>query len=136
MPMASIALTWNSTRLAETVVHGRRMPARFAKGHAPIPLQISGQEVSATPTARATYELVEAAARGSHLGEPGTMAFGFRADLTQSLFGWSQEGGACQECHVNSWLRAHPRARVCQLPRLAVKPITEGSTGASRDHLR
>mgnify|MGYP004201493721 FL=1 len=66
----------------------------------------------------------------------GTMAFGFRADLTQSLFGWSQEGGACQECHINSWLRAHPRARVCQLPRLSVKPITEGSTGASRDHLR
>ena len=78
------------------------------------------------------------AARDVHTGPRvvGTMAFGFRADLTQSLFGWSQEGGACQECHINSWLRAHPRARVCQLPRLAVKPITEGSTGASRDHLR
>ena len=64
------ALTTRShRRLAEAVVHGRRMPARFAKGHAPIPLQISGQE-SATPTARATYEFVEAAARGSHLGEP------------------------------------------------------------------
>ena len=64
------ALTTRShRRLAETVVHGRRVPARFAKGHAPIPLQLSGQE-SATPTARATYEFVEAAARGSHLGEP------------------------------------------------------------------
>ena len=60
---SSVALTWNSTRLAEAVVHGRRMPARFAKGHEPmpIPLQISGD--TATPTARATYEFVEAAAR-------------------------------------------------------------------------
>ena len=32
-------------------MHGRRMPARFAKGHAPIPRQISGQKDSATPTA-------------------------------------------------------------------------------------
>ena len=46
------------------------MPARFAKDHAPIPLQIRSQTDSATPTARATYEFVEAAARGSHLGEP------------------------------------------------------------------
>ena len=62
------ALTTRShRRLAEAVVHGRRMPARFAKGHAPIPLQISGQEDSATPTARATYEFVEAAARGQDL---------------------------------------------------------------------
>ena len=64
---------------------------------------------------------------------PGSMVFGFRADLNDALFGWSQLGGqGCQECHLQKWVRQHPNARVCQLPRLRVRPVIEGSTGRER----
>ena len=67
----------------------------------------------------------------------GTMVFGFRTALSESLFGWSQAGGqVCQECHVHQWLRQHPEARVCQLPGLRVKPVVEGSTGSIRSDVR
>jgi len=69
-------------------------------------------------------------------GGPGTKVFGFRAELDEALFGWSQLRGQCQECHVHEWLRQNPEARVCQLPRLRVKPVTEGSTGLPVSHVR
>lgn len=64
---------------------------------------------------------------------PGSMVFGFRADLHDALFGWSQLGGqGCQECHLQDWVRQHPNARVCRLRRLRVRPVIEGSTGDER----
>ena len=59
----------------------------------------------------------------------GTQVLGFRVALAEDLFGWSQLGERCQECHVQSWLRNYPAARVCHLPPLSVKPVREGSTG-------
>jgi hypothetical protein len=59
----------------------------------------------------------------------GTQVLGFRVALAEDLFGWSQLGEMCQECHVHSWLQKHPAARVCHLPALSVKPVREGSTG-------
>ena len=67
----------------------------------------------------------------------GTQVLGFRAALSEQLFGWSQAGGqACQECHVNAWVSAHPRARVCRLRQLRVRPVREGSTGVMRNSVR
>ena len=63
--------------------------------------------------------------RGMH----GTQVLGFRVALAEDLFGWSQLGEMCQECHVHTWLRKHPAARVCHLPALSVKPVRMGSTG-------
>ena len=59
----------------------------------------------------------------------GTQVLGFRVALAEDLFGWSQLGERCQECHVQSWLRNYPAARVCHLPPLSVKPVRAGSTG-------
>ena len=59
----------------------------------------------------------------------GTQVLGFRVALAEDLFGWSQLGERCQECHVQSWLQKYPAARVCRLPPLSVKPVREGSTG-------
>ena len=67
----------------------------------------------------------------------GTQVLGFRAALSEQLFGWSQAGSqACQECHVNAWVAAHPEARVCRLPQLSVRPVREGSTGVMRNSVR
>ena len=60
----------------------------------------------------------------------GTQVLGFRVALTEDLFGWSQRGETCQECHVQSWLQRRPQARVCHLPPLSVRPVRGGSTGA------
>ncbi len=67
----------------------------------------------------------------------GTQVLGFRAALSEQLFGWSQAGRqACQECHVNAWVASHPEARVCHLPPLRVRPVREGSTGILRNSVR
>ena len=66
--------------------------------------------------------------RGDHEVH-GTQLLGFRVALAEDLFGWSQLGGMCQECHVHSWLQNNPGARVCHLPPLSVRPVREGSTG-------
>ena len=67
----------------------------------------------------------------------GTQVLGFRASLSEQLFGWSQAGSKkCQECHVNAWVAAHPKARVCRLPQLSVRPVREGSTGVMRNSVR
>ena len=66
--------------------------------------------------------------RGGHEVH-GTQLLGFRVALAEDLFGWSQLGGMCQECHVHSWLQNNPGARVCHLPPLSVRPVREGSTG-------
>ena len=62
-------------------------------------------------------------------GGAGTQVLGFRVALANYLFGWSQLGDMCQECHIQAWLRDHPDTRVCYLPPLNVKPVREGSTG-------
>ena len=59
----------------------------------------------------------------------GTQVLGFRVALAEDLFGWSQRGEMCQECHVKAWLQNNPNARVCHLPPLNVRPVRQGSTG-------
>ena len=62
-------------------------------------------------------------------GMHGTQVLGFRVALAEDLFGWSQFGEMCQECHVHAWLQHHPAARVCHLPPLSVKSVRGGSNG-------
>ena len=68
----------------------------------------------------------------------GSQMFGFRATLTEAIFDWSQRAEQCQECHINRYVaelkRAVNRSRipagaVCQLPRLNVEPVKQGSNG-------
>ena len=68
----------------------------------------------------------------------GTQVFGFRATLTEAIFAWSQRAEACQECHVNQYVKELQRAvslaripvgAVCQLPQLKVEPVRQGSNG-------
>ena len=68
----------------------------------------------------------------------GSQMFGFRATLTEAIFDWSQRAEQCQECHINQYVaeleRAVNRSRipagaVCQLPRLNVEPVKQGSNG-------
>ena len=65
----------------------------------------------------------------------GTQVLGFRAELSDSLFGWSRRGGECQECHVHRWVAMHPQVVVCHLPRLSVRRVREGSTGSLRTYI-
>ena len=71
--------------------------------------------------------------------------FGFRATLSEALFGWSQKGEMCQECHVNGYVKELrqavenkriPADAVCQLPRLNVEPVRQGSNGILTNWLR
>ena len=75
----------------------------------------------------------------------GTQMFGFRATLSEALFGWSQKGERCQECHVNGYVKELrqavenkriPADAVCQLPRLNVEPVRQGSNGILTNWLR
>ena len=68
----------------------------------------------------------------------GSQMLGFKAALAETIFGWSQHGGQCQECHVNKYVhelrmavnRSHiPASAVCDLPRLNVEPVAQGSNG-------
>ena len=68
----------------------------------------------------------------------GSQMLGFKAALAETIFGWSQHGEKCQECHVNKYVhelrmavnRSHiPASAVCDLPRLNVEPVAQGSNG-------
>ena len=68
----------------------------------------------------------------------GTQILGFRTSMTEAMFGWSQRAEKCQECHINQYIkelgqavnqsRIHAGA-ICQLPRLKVEPVRQGSNG-------
>lgn len=89
------------------------------------------------------------AVQSSGWGDPslnwsGTQIFGFRATLSEALFGWSQQGEMCQECHLNGYVKKvrqaieskrFPADAVCQLPRLSVEPVRQGSNGILTDWL-
>ena len=74
-------------------------------------------------------------------GRQETSAYGFKTSLTDALFGWWRQGGACQECHASDNRRELesaislgqlPAHAMCQLPPLDVKPVREGSNGIVR----
>ena len=68
----------------------------------------------------------------------------FKKRLSEAIFGWSQRGEKCQECHVNGYVKELRQAveskrisadAVCHLPRLKVEPVGQGSNGVLTDWL-
>ena len=68
---------------------------------------------------------------------------GFRAGLSDSLYGWWRHHGGCEECHMShrvvstreqmrSGRLPHWALCECDLPPLRVVPVREGSTGQMR----
>lgn len=90
-----------------------------------------------------------------------TMVLGFDTRWAEALFGWSQDGGVCQECHIGdmvkaiqalrarditpargaksrtwSWKTQWVRDMLCVLPPMKLSnPTREGSTGILRTHV-
>ena len=70
---------------------------------------------------------------------------GFRADLSDWLYGWWRHHEVCEECHMSHHVVStreqmrsgrQPHWALCDLPPLRVVPVREGSTGKVRHSVR